>query len=66
MLLLLLGDYYRYLCEIMQGDMKLLYQNESLISYQAAFNIAQQLEFTNRTKLTIYLNFSLFYYKVIF
>jgi len=60
------GDYHRYLAEIStESARKAETSNDSLASYQAAWDIAtQKLPSTDPIRLGLALNFSVFYYEI--
>jgi 14-3-3 protein epsilon len=59
------ADYYRYIAENNESERKKLFAEKSLNSYEAAMEVAGNLNITNPIRLGLALNFSVFYYEVI-
>lgn len=60
------GDYFRYLAEFKNDQERKDAADQSLESYQAAFNIANtDLPSTHPIRLGLALNFSVFYYEIL-
>ena len=58
------GDYYRYLCEIINSNENQNYIDESEKSYKEANDLAQNFPWTNSVRLGLSLNYSVFYYEI--
>ena len=59
------GDYYRYIAENVEGDVKKKYSDLGLASYNAALESAKSIDYKNPIKLGLALNLSVFYYEVV-
>lgn len=59
------ADYYRYIAENIDAERKKTFADKSLESYEAAMDVAGNLDITNPIRLGLALNFSVFYYEVI-
>ena len=59
------GDYYRYIAENVDGDLKKKYSDLGLASYNAALDAAKSIDYKNPIKLGLALNLSVFYYEVV-
>jgi len=60
------GDYHRYLAEFATGTQRKEAAEQSLISYKAAQDIAiTELPSTHPIRLSLALNFSVFYYEIL-
>lgn len=59
------GDYYRYIAENVDGDIKKKYSDLGLASYNEALNASKDIDYKNPIKLGLALNLSVFYYEVI-
>ena len=60
------GDYYRYIAENTEGEIKNKYSNLSLNTYKESLIEAENLNYKNSNKLGLLLNLSVFYYEVNF
>ena len=60
------GDYYRYIAENTEGDIKKKYSDLSLGTYNETIAISNNLNYQNSEKLSLLLNLSVFYYEVNF
>ena len=59
------GDYYRYLVEVSEGDVREERSDKSHEAYKEAFEIAtKDLDSTHPIRLGLALNFSVFYYEI--
>ena len=58
------ADYYRYLCEIFPPNEKHNYVEECEKIYKDAIDLAQNFPWSNSIKLSLYLNYSVFYYDI--
>ncbi|KAK4473996.1 hypothetical protein MN116_003313 [Schistosoma mekongi] len=59
------GDYYRYLAEVATGDARNEVVEKSLVAYEEATKIAEELlPSTHPIRLGLALNFSVFYYEI--
>ena len=58
------GDYYRYISEVSQENIKASTISNSESFYNAANNISEELSNTNPIKLTLHLNSAVFYYEI--
>jgi 14-3-3 protein epsilon len=58
------ADYYRYIAENVEGNLKTTYSNHSNTSYEEATTFAKELPISNPIKLGLALNYSVFYYEV--
>ena len=58
------GDYYRYIAENTEGEIKNKYSNLSLNTYKESLIEAENLNYKNSNKLGLLLNLSVFYYEV--
>ena len=58
------GDYYRYLCEILNSNENQNYIEECEKSYKEANDLAQNFPWTNPVRLGLSLNYSVFYYDI--
>ena len=59
------GDYYRYIAENVDGDLKKKYSDLGLASYNAALEASKSIDYKNPIKLGLALNLSVFYYEVV-
>ena len=59
------GDYYRYIAENIDGDLKKKYSDLGLASYNAALEASKGIDYKNPIKLGLALNLSVFYYEVV-
>ena len=59
------GDYYRYIAENVDGDLKKKYADLGLDSYNAALDASKSIDYKNPIKLGLALNLSVFYYEVV-
>ena len=59
------GDYYRYIAENIDGDLKKKYSDLGLASYNAALEASKTIDYKNPIKLGLALNLSVFYYEVV-
>ena len=59
------GDYYRYIAENVDGDLKKKYADLGLASYNAALDASKSIDYKNPIKLGLALNLSVFYYEVV-
>lgn len=59
------GDYYRYIAENIDGDLKKKYSDLGLESYNAALESSKAIDYKNPIKLGLALNLSVFYYEVV-
>ena len=59
------GDYYRYIAENIDGDLKKKYSDLGLASYNAALEASKSIDYKNPIKLGLALNLSVFYYEVV-
>lgn len=60
------GDYYRYLAEVANGNLRKETIENSQKAYQAAFDISKQnMQPTHPIRLGLALNFSVFYYEIL-
>jgi len=60
------GDYYRYLAEVADGDIKKAVVDDSQKAYQDAFEISKsKMQPTHPIRLGLALNFSVFYYEIL-
>ena len=59
------GDYYRYIAENVDGDLKKKYSDLGSASYKAALGAAESIDYKNPIKLGLALNLSVFYYEVV-
>ena len=59
------GDYYRYIAENVDGDVKKKYSELGLASYNAALEASKSIDYKNPIKLGLALNLSVFYYEVV-
>ena len=59
------GDYYRYIAENVDGDLKKKYSDSGLASYNAALEASKSIDYKNPIKLGLALNLSVFYYEVV-
>ena len=59
------GDYYRYIAENVDGDLKKKYSDLGLASYNAALDAAKSIDYKSPIKLGLALNLSVFYYEVV-
>ena len=59
------GDYYRYIAENIDGDLKKKYSELGLASYNAALEASKSIDYKNPIKLGLALNLSVFYYEVV-
>lgn len=59
------ADYYRYIAENVDGDLKKTYSDKSLASYNDALAVSKDLGYNNSIKLGLALNMSVFYYEVL-
>ena len=59
------GDYYRYIAENIDGDLKKKYSDLRLASYNAALEASKGIDYKNPIKLGLALNLSVFYYEVV-
>ena len=59
------GDYYRYIAENVEGDLKKKYADLGLASYNAALDASKSIDYKNPIKLGLALNLSVFYYEVV-
>ena len=59
------GDYYRYIAEDVDGDVKKKYSDLGLASYNAALEASKSIDYKNPIKLGLALNLSVFYYEVV-
>ena len=59
------GDYYRYIAENIDGDLKKKYSDLGLSSYNAALEASKSIDYKNPIKLGLALNLSVFYYEVV-
>ena len=59
------GDYYRYVAENVEGDIKKKYSDLGLASYNAALEASKDIDYKNPIKLGLALNLSVFYYEVV-
>ena len=60
----MIGDYYRYMAESVQGDTLTKVGNKALEFYEKAEKEASSLPSYNSIRLGLALNFSVFYYEV--
>ena len=60
------ADYYRYIAENTEGEIKNKYSNLSLNTYKESLIEAENLNYKNSNKLGLLLNLSVFYYEVNF
>ncbi len=60
------GDYYRYIAENTEGEIKKKYSELSLKTYNESLIEANDLNYKNSSKLGLLLNLSVFYYEVNF
>ena len=58
------GDYYRYIAENTEGDVKKKYSDLALNTYNETVAEANNLNYKNSEKLGLLLNLSVFYYEV--
>ena len=59
------GDYFRYLAEVANGDVRKAVVDDSQKAYQDAFDIAKSsMQPTHPIRLGLALNFSVFYYEI--
>ena len=59
------GDYFRYLAEVANGDVRKGVVDDSQKAYQDAFDIAKSsMQPTHPIRLGLALNFSVFYYEI--
>ena len=58
------ADYYRYIAENTEGDIKKKYSDLSLGTYNETIAISNNLNYQNSEKLSLLLNLSVFYYEV--
>lgn len=59
------GDYYRYIAENVEGDLKKKYSDLGSGAYKAALSAAESIDYKNPIKLGLALNLSVFYYEVV-
>ena len=59
------GDYYRYIAENIDGDLKKKCSDLGLASYNAALEASKSIDYKNPIKLGLALNLSVFYYEVV-
>lgn len=59
------GDYYRYIAENLEGNERKVMADNSSQSYKLAINIAKQLDIINPLRLSLGLNYSVFYCEVL-
>lgn len=59
------GDYYRYIAENIDGELKKKYSDLGLASYNAALEASKSIDYKNPIKLGLALNLSVFYYEVV-
>ena len=59
------GDYYRYIAENVDGDVKKKYSDLGLSSYNSALDASNSIDYKNPIKLGLALNLSVFYYEVV-
>ena len=59
------GDYYRYIAENVEGELKKKYSDLGKTSYENALSSAESISYTSPVKLGLALNLSVFYYEVI-
>lgn len=62
--MVLKGDYYRYLCEITQGEELAKNIEKASSSYQKALELCKYISILNSTKLSLALNYSVFLYEI--
>uniref|UniRef100_A0A7S3JDN2 14-3-3 domain-containing protein n=1 Tax=Euplotes harpa TaxID=151035 RepID=A0A7S3JDN2_9SPIT len=60
----MIGDYYRYIAENARGDTLIEASDNAIDFYQQADIVARDLKPFHVTKLSLALNFSVFYYEV--
>ena len=59
------GDYNMYISEVSTGYIKSKHAEQSKNHYEAAMNLAEELDPTNPTRLGLALNFSILYYEIL-
>ena len=59
------GDYYRYIAENVDGEIKKKYSDLGLNAYNEAQSASSSLEYKSPVKLGLALNLSVFYYEVV-
>lgn len=61
----MVGDYYRYKAEVLNGEEEKIASEMALKNYQEGKELADQLNSTDPTRLGLYLNFSVFNYEIL-
>ena len=59
------GDFYRYIAEYEEGNLKILTKDSALKAYNQAIEISSKLNVLNLIRLRLFLNYSIFLYIIL-
>ena len=60
----MIGDFYRYIAEQLEGDRQTEATENALENYDKADEVADDIKYNNLNQLNLALNYSLFYYNL--